>query len=321
MTSFSLAHLRSIRVPSPFPVGPVNVHLIRRDPVTLVDAGPLTNTAWEHLVKGLAREGLSPSEVRRVVVTHGHHDHFGLAARLAGCGAEIAAGRLAERALRMQLGSPALLDDMARSGFGLLERFRLVVSRVAIDRVAEPLADFRPLGGGEVLDGDGWSLRVLATPGHTPGSLAFVLPKAGVVFTGDTVLDRITPNAVVSEHPENRGEIYVGLSQYLATLQALRKTARGAVLLTGHGAPIPDLELRLPDVRRRNEARERAIEQHLGSRAMTVRELVHALFPRLDIVNLFLGYSEVRGFLSLLEEQGRVTKHAGRLLDRWRLAA
>ena len=73
----------TIPVPTPFPVGPVNVHLIAREPVTLVDTGPLTEDAWDALRHGLARHGFRVEDVERVLLTHGHQDHFGLAARIA----------------------------------------------------------------------------------------------------------------------------------------------------------------------------------------------------------------------------------------------
>lgn len=311
----------TIPVPTPFPVGPVNVHLVKRDPVTIVDAGPATPEAWNALAKGLAREGLAPRDVKRVVVTHGHHDHFGLAERLAQGGAEVSAGRRDSRALRMRRGSPALLRDMARSGFGLEDRFRTTLFGVGIDSLAEPLSRFRPLDGGETLAGDGWELHVLAAPGHTPGSLAFVLPEAGILFTGDTVLERITPNAVVIEDPDRRGELFIGLGPYLKTLERLREPARRLRLLTGHGAAVTSLEVRLRDVRRRFAAREAAITRSLDGQPRTVREVVRAIFPRLDAVNLFLAYSEVRGFLAVLEGKGRVRREPGITLDRWRLAA
>lgn len=321
MRRFSRSLVRTIKVPTPFPVGPVNVYLIKRDPVTLVDAGPATPEAWSALVKGLSREGLRPRDVKRVLVTHGHHDHFGLASRLADQGAEVAAGRLDDRALRMERGSKPLLDDMARSGYGLLSRFLVTVSGVLVDRTAEPLSDFRPLGGGEVLAGDGWKIRVIASPGHTPGSLAFALPEARVLFSGDTVLDRITPNAVVTLDPEDRALLFLGLASYLETLEALRRPARRALLLTGHGAPVASLDRRLLDVRRRYAARAAAIEQRLSRRPHTVKEIVRELFPRVDVVNLFLAYSEVRGFLSVLEAEKRVVRERGVTVDRWRLAS
>ena len=199
--------IETLPLPTPFPVGPVNVHLIRRDPITLIDAGPLTDAAWEALGASLGAFGLSAADVERVLLTHGHHDHFGLAGRIADAGgARLLGGGLDRRNFRQERNQKLLLEALARAGFGIATRFAVVTSIAALDRFARPLEAWDALEGGETLPGDGWTVRVRATPGHTPGSLTFEIPEAGVVFTGDTVLKDITPNAVVDEDPERPGE-------------------------------------------------------------------------------------------------------------------
>src|ERR671916_1169757 len=71
-----------ISVPTPFYVGPVNVYLIREEPLTLIDTGPKTREALEALKEGLRRERVRVSDIRRIVLTHAHEDHCGLAKQL-----------------------------------------------------------------------------------------------------------------------------------------------------------------------------------------------------------------------------------------------
>src|SRR3982751_3591769 len=71
-----------IAVPTPFYVGDVNVYLIRQDPITLIDVGPKTAAAAQALRQGLAKHGVKFSDVRRIVLTHAHEDHCGLAKRV-----------------------------------------------------------------------------------------------------------------------------------------------------------------------------------------------------------------------------------------------
>src|SRR5260370_29070901 len=73
-----------ISLPTPFYIGPVNVYLIPEDPVTLIDTGPKTKEAIETLRAALRKEGLSVSDIRRIVLTHAHEDHCGLARALRG---------------------------------------------------------------------------------------------------------------------------------------------------------------------------------------------------------------------------------------------
>src|SRR4051812_43127690 len=68
-----------IALPTPFVVGDVNVYLIKEDPLTLVDTGPKTPEAVSALRAALSRHGVKVSDIRRIVLTHAHEDHCGLA--------------------------------------------------------------------------------------------------------------------------------------------------------------------------------------------------------------------------------------------------
>ena len=296
--------------------------MILRDPVTLVDAGPLTDVAWEALTAGLAAHGLKLADVKRVLLTHGHHDHYGLAAKVADAsGARLFGGALDRKNFRQERNPKLLLDDMARSGFGIATRFAVVASIAAVDRFARPLEAWDELSGGEILPGDGWSVVVRSTPGHTPGSLTFEIPEAGVLFTGDTVLKEITPNAVVDEDPAEPGRPFRSVSRYFETLEEIGRTHAGETLLTGHGAPIPDWSAHKSRLDRRYRLRVDQIVRQLAKGPTTVRGLVAAIFPRVRTLNVFLAYSEILGFLMYLEDSGRVEKRAGATRDRYRLVA
>src|ERR687886_1466956 len=71
-----------IAVPTPFYVGPVNVYLVAEEPLTLIDTGPKTREAVEALREGLRRARVRVSDLRRIVLTHAHEDHCGLAKQL-----------------------------------------------------------------------------------------------------------------------------------------------------------------------------------------------------------------------------------------------
>ncbi|MEZ4769178.1 MAG: MBL fold metallo-hydrolase [Caldilineales bacterium] len=91
-----VSRLHRITLPTPFAVGPVHVYLAEDDPLTLIDSGPDTEDALAALQAGLAALGYDVSDVRRVVITHSHVDHYGLAHRIAAAGgAEVLAHPLA----------------------------------------------------------------------------------------------------------------------------------------------------------------------------------------------------------------------------------
>ena len=305
-------------MPTPFPVGPVNVHLIAREPFTLVDTGPLTDDAWDALRAGLARRGLAVGDVGRVLLTHGHQDHFGLAARIERAGkARLLGGRLDRRHFRGERNGRMLLEALTRAGFGGVSRLTMVAMTAAVDHFAEPLSSWDELSGGEVLPGDGYAIVVRSVPGHTPGSLTFEVPEAGVLFTGDTVLRDITPNAIVDEDPEKPGEAFRSVSRYFESLDGIE--AGDAHMLTGHGRRIPDFAAHREKVEGKYRFRVAQIERALAGKPKSVAELCERIFPTVRPMDLYLAYSEVLGFLMYLEDRGRAVPVRGRLRDRWRL--
>src|SRR6476620_349601 len=68
-----------LSIPTPFYVCDVNVYLIKEDPVTLIGVGPKTTEAAQALRKKLAEQGVAVADIRRIVLTHAHEDHCGLA--------------------------------------------------------------------------------------------------------------------------------------------------------------------------------------------------------------------------------------------------
>lgn len=310
----------TIPVPTPFPVGPVNVHVVLAEPFTLVDTGPLTDDAWDALRAGLARHGLSVADVERVLLTHGHQDHFGLAARIERAGkACLFGGRLDRGHFRGLRNRRMLFEALTRAGFGPIERFTMAAMTAAVDHYAEPLASWDELSGGEVLPGHGYSVRVRSVPGHTPGSLTFEVPEAGVLFTGDTVLRDITPNAIVDEDPERPGEAFRSVTRYFASFDSIEPG--DAELLTGHGRRVPDFAAHRAKLEGKYASRIAQIERSLAGPPTTVESLCRRIFPTVRPMDLYLAYSEVLGFLMYLEDLGRAERVRGPLRDRWRLAA
>lgn len=317
------AWVRGLSIPTPFPVGPVNSWLILKDPVTLIDAGPLTDEAAAVLEAALAEAGVEPA---RILLTHGHHDHFG------------AAGRLASKSPRLEvLGSPRdghhfrkdrdtgrLREGLSRSGLPPEIHEEIVRSIASIDRFAAPIQNLSPLSGGETLPGDGWRVEVLSTPGHTPGSLSFrVLGDDGtdLVATGDTILERITPNAVVDIDPDDPARIFSSVSRHVRALEAIGDIGADEVL-TGHGRTIVDYDLNHDYQKSRRGLRRRQMLGHLSTgRALSAWEMMRKMFPKVDRLEFFLAYSEVIGHLLWLEELGEVTRILEGGVEQWQAPA
>ena len=190
-----------ISLPTPFYIGPVNVYLIKEDPVTLIDTGPKTPEAIAALRSGLRSAGLSVRNIRRIVLTHAHEDHCGLARSLRdeAKDAEVyvhnwetghRASRLEhEESLRL-LQRAGVPDDEIQSMRRLYDDVRQYADSLEDDHCRE-------LVDGDELEFDAGALRVIHTPGHTPGSCSFLREADRTIIAGDCVLKRITPNPVV----------------------------------------------------------------------------------------------------------------------------
>lgn len=312
-------------IPTPFAVGAVNCWLVTRDPVTLIDAGPRTPEAAAALEAGLAAAGIAPERVRRLLLTHGHHDHFG------------AAGWLAKKSPGLQvMGSPrdghhfrkdrdlrTMGERLARSGLSRELRELIAGSVLAVDRFASPIEDLSPLADGELLGGEGWGGEVVGTPGHTPGSLSYRIrgdDGTDLLATGDTLLVRITPNAVVDLDPEDPTRIYSSVSAYVATLDRILALAPAGIL-TGHGRAIADLPAQHEYQASRRELRRKQILGHLARLGpVPAATLMARMFPEVDRLEMFLAFSEVIGYLLWLGERGEVTCESEAGLETWRLA-
>src|SRR4051794_33943046 len=194
-----------LAIPTPFYVGDVNVYLIKQDPLTLIDVGPKTDDAYRTLVEKLGRVGVRLSDIRRIVLTHAHEDHCGLAKRVRdeAKDAEILVHKWETGHLFGRLARDQHRDLLLRSGVPMtvFEDMRVLYQDISLLTDALDDGDFNTLEDDSELQFDGGTLRVLHTPGHTPGSCSFVREANRTLICGDCVLKRITPNPIVSPDP------------------------------------------------------------------------------------------------------------------------
>jgi glyoxylase-like metal-dependent hydrolase (beta-lactamase superfamily II) len=265
--------LWSIPVPIPHnPLRYVSVYAfaLAGGGVGLIDAGWDSEPGWDALTAGLARLGAAVTDVRGVLVTHLHFDHLGLAGRIRqASGAWIAmhpADAVTVRRLNGRTVAAVVADEvdfLVRLGADPEEARADAEDPEAMEPFARMAAPDRLLDDGDLADLSGWQLRALHTPGHTPGHLCFSEERTGLLFSGDHVLPRISPN--ISTTGEGLPD---PLRSYLTSLAAVRDLAPSEVL-PAHEWRFDGLAARVDALKAHHEHRLEelllALREHPGS--------------------------------------------------------
>lgn len=227
--------------PSAFTFTGTWTHVVGADAVAVIDPGPDVPAHVDALLAALAGE-----RVAAIVCTHTHRDHSP-----------------ASRALKAATGAPIIgcapltpADDGAAAD----ESFDL---DYAPDRV---------LVDGEALDGEGWTLAAVATPGHASNHLCFALPEAGILFSGDHVMGWST--SIVSPPDGDMGA-------YVASLEKLRERDE-ATYYPAHGPAIDNPQRLLRGLIGHRRQREGQILRLLATGEQLIPALVADMYQGVD---------------------------------------
>lgn len=245
-----LPGLHRIPIPLRFnPLGSVNIYAISGpDGVRLIDSGWNTEEAYLALRNGLRELGYGVMDIREIVTTHVHPDHFGLAEQLASeSGAELLIHRdeaaMMEHAYEPRSVRLSRMKEWLASN-GLSGREQEIVAEESVvdfDLGKLPSAHTE-LAGGVILDWPPYRFEVLWTPGHSGGLVCLYDTRFGVLASSDHILERISPH--IGKHSHGAGN---PLSDYLTSLRMVSKLPV-RVVLPGHGAAFTDLERRIHEL-------------------------------------------------------------------------
>src|SRR5687767_8957247 len=304
-----------ISLPTPFYIGPVNVYLIAEDPITLIDTGPKTKEAIEALREGMRQARFRVADIRRIVLTHAHEDHCGLARSLRdeakdsqvlvhGWETGHRVGRLEydeHRDLLVRAGVP---DEDIEQMRRMYEGVRAYADALDDDQYDELKDEME-------LEFETGSLRVIHTPGHTPGSCSFLRESNRTLIAGDCVLKRITPNPILSPDPIDPSRRFRSLAEYLVSLARIRSLSP-TLVHGGHGEPVTDFEELFNRYLRAVNDTQSEVVALVPKSGATAWDVARELFPGADDVHRFLAVSEAVAHLDLAQSEGKLGIEIGK---------
>ena len=302
-----------ITVPTPFRIGPVNCWLIEGDALALVDVGPNCAPSLAAVEAGLAERGYTVGDLDRLILTHQHYDHVGLAAELRErSGAQVVAhagmvgyltdgdasndaeDAFAEAIMRLHgvdAGVIAQLREAARS------RWHLGCS-TPVDL---------PVHDGDLLDLGSVALRVHHRPGHSPTDTIFVDEATGVALVGDHLLGAISSNPILHRPLDGPADPVRRPRTLVRYLESMQRTADLGLTraLTGHRGTVEDPPALVTARRREHDERKEEIFAAMAQGPVTAVQIGAVLWPRLPVDQAYLAICEVLGHIDLLVDEGR----------------
>ncbi|CCG40101.1 MBL fold metallo-hydrolase [Magnetospirillum molischianum] len=305
-----------LKMPLPFALDHINLWVLDdgSDGMALVDCGvsdDLTRTLWSELLDG----PLVGRRATRLIATHFHPDHIGLAGWLA---ARLDVGLTATRSewlfgrmlwlesdpdyaanqadfYRSLSLDSALCDEIERHGNTYRSRIDAVPPR------------FEAIREDDVLTIGGRDWRAIVGGGHSPEHLCLYCAEAGVLISGDQVLPRISP--IVGVWPQQPDED--PLSAFLDSLMRLRALPEDTLVLPSHGLPFRGLHARIDVLAAHHAERlERTLES--VETPATVVEVMRVLFPRpMDSNQTVFAAGETVAHLAHLAQRGEIVRETG----------
>jgi glyoxylase-like metal-dependent hydrolase (beta-lactamase superfamily II) len=310
--------VRWIRMALPFQLDHINLWLLRdeldgREGWTVVDcciSRDETKAQWERVFE-TQLQGLP---ILRVIVTHMHPDHVGLAywlcerwnAPLWISATDYNAARMASQATT-GFGGPAAAEFFAAHGLVDPESMEQIKARASYypSLVPQVPRSFRRLRDGESVQIGGREWRCISGYGHAPEHISLYCGELGTLISGDMVLPRISTNVSVYDiEPESNP-----LQLFLDSIDKFRPLPPDTLVLPSHGKPFRGLPERIRQLHEHHDERLREVIAACELAPRSAAEVLPVLFKRkLDLHQTTFAMGESIAHLHALWYEGRLAR-------------
>lgn len=232
--------------PSAFTYKGTGTYIVGEGDVAVIDPGPLLNEHVEALLRALEGETVS-----HILITHTHSDHSPAA-----------------KPLKTLTGAQTFAFGPHGSG-----QKRAPDGDVQVEEDGD--MDFVPdveLRHGDIIEGDGWTIECVYTPGHTSNHMCFALREEKALFTGDHVMGWST--SIVSPPDGN-------MEDYMASLRLLL-TRDDEIYWPTHGPAITDPKPFVRSFIEHRDDRERQIMEQLAAGRTRIQDMVPVMYAAVD---------------------------------------
>lgn len=303
--------LYRISLPLPFPLKWVHCYIMRGSSgYTVLDTGLHTEEAEHIWEKGLVDASISYSEIEQIVLTHYHPDHYGMAGWMQQkTGAPVhmsetdyrtaqrffsTAGPSFGNQLREHYIKHGMDAHTAEAMVPHMNQFMEWVSPQPKVQVIDETQPFR-LGNQDY--------EVIPTPGHSEGHLCFYQSESKILFTGDHLLLKISPN--ISHYPGGSDD---PLGQFLDSLQRI-KTYDISTVYPAHGPIFDTPSERIIALEQHHHERLEKIISFLSSEKTAFGVCLWMFGTELSIHQMRFAMSEVLAHLQYLKIRGHIVEH------------
>jgi glyoxylase-like metal-dependent hydrolase (beta-lactamase superfamily II) len=292
-----------------------NVFLLEGDLLTLVDTGFRTEAAWDSLNAQLAEHGYQVEEIKQIILTHAHPDHYGLAARIQRHnGAEVLSHRdCASRFLYdnpdWQRDNQFLLETLIATGAPEPALRKRLTYKKGGDPLVDPIQVSRFLeDGDQVISGEeNWDVFVL--PGHAPGVIGLYRRETGELITSDHLLPETNSRPGLYPTPcrDERDCSFMG--NYLSSMEKIA-LLEPAKIWPSHGEMVTNVNELVSYWIEKHQRRAQEIAIPLETGDKTAYQIWKDHFPKILPFDPVKGLVEVITYLDLYLSQGKVDTYS-----------